>query len=110
MIRVFRHDGSSFDAEDLGLAVAADDQEAVAIFPWSDLSKLVLIDGSVEVVDTTWREMPLRLLVWTDVSGLRFEIPLPHAMAEEMGRAMAGMKVQVAQDVPSKIWTPGRST
>jgi hypothetical protein len=112
MIRLFRKDKSSFDAEDLFVGVPVPDSQdedgkgEIAFFPWAHVAKFTLFDGAIAINDTTLNGMPVRVLVWQDTSGTKFEIPMPVDAAEDIGRALAGIKLQVATELPKEIVTP----
>lgn len=105
MIVVHFKDGAKRQLAAGQVSFVFDGDEGRKLYGLDDLVRIEMLGPEVVVADGTFKGMPIRGLVITDVSdnSLRIDVPMPLDYAGDLGEKLAAKKIDVFRSGPPSI-------
>lgn len=106
MIEVRLRNGTTFMADEAEWTVVPPGSQDV--YGWKDVEVIGLAEIGYEVTQGHFGppgrpQMPIRGLRFFDPSDLRIEVPMPLAVAREIGELLSTSKIEVVQHLPAAL-------
>lgn len=100
MLEMRLRDGTVFDPTEASWTITP--KGSTKIYGWGDVVALGMLEPEYGVADGHFgpAKMPIRGVRFTDLSDLIVEVPMPLAVAREMGELLSRSKIEVVSALP----------